>query len=69
MLSPLKENKCRSSLSIFSANGAALARFFNIKSNRVFWSPSDENLPQGLYILKAELPDRSAVTRTLMFTR
>lgn len=62
-----RKNTAPSSLSIFNVTGARLAQFSNIKGNRVLWKT--DNLAEGVYLVRAELQDGSAINRQLVFTR
>ena len=57
------------SLTVFNATGVTMARFPAITSSRIVWNTTDREIPEGLFIVKAEMPDRSAVTRTVVFTK
>jgi hypothetical protein len=55
-------------LTIFSQTGRIAARITGIKENRYLWSlPSD--FANGLYLLRAEFPDRSVITQPFTVTR
>lgn len=56
-------------LNIYDIHGKHIFRITTNNSNRVFWNTADRKIAQGTYILKAELPDRSVINQTLMFTR
>jgi hypothetical protein len=62
-------NMGSSSLSIYNLNGQQIARFAGIKSNSIFWNTSNQDLPEGLYIMKAELPDKSVLSQKFMLSR
>jgi hypothetical protein len=57
------------SLGIYDLAGRPLARLTGITGNRVVWDVSRRNFAEGLYIVKAELPGRGVIDRTLMFSR
>jgi streptogramin lyase len=57
------------SLSIYTIAGRQVSMFSGITTNRIFWNTSQQNLAEGLYIVKAELPDRNCINQTLVFTR
>jgi hypothetical protein len=57
------------SLSIYNVNGEKVAGFPGIKGNQVYWKTTDRNLAEGQYIIKLELPDKSVISRTLIFSR
>ena len=65
----LRENTGSSSLSIYNVNGVKVAGFPDIKSNQVYWKTTDRNLAEGQYIVRLELPDKSVISRTLVFSR
>lgn len=66
---PLPENAGSSSLAIYNITGQRIVQFSNLRSNSIFWNTSNRNFAEGLYILRAELPDRGVIYQTLMFTR
>jgi hypothetical protein len=68
LLKPGK-NSDVASLTIFNANGTTMARFSEIKSNRIVWNIADRDSPDGLFIVKVELLDRSTITRTVIVTK
>jgi hypothetical protein len=55
----------RSTVTIFSCKGVEFAEF-KMKSGSIV---SLDHLPTGLYILRAELPDKTVLNQTFMFTR
>jgi hypothetical protein len=58
-----------SSISLLSLLGQEVFRLTTIGDRSVFLSTSNRSLREGLYILRAELPDKTVLTRTFMFTR
>jgi hypothetical protein len=54
---------------IYNVIGQQVARFPQNRKNLVYWNPSDDHFMPGLYMVKGELPDKSLLTRTIMFTR
>jgi hypothetical protein len=68
-LSSVPHTAGHASLSIYNMNGVKVAGFSDIKNNQVFWKTTDRNLAEGQYIVKLELPDKSVISRTLVFSR
>jgi ligand-binding sensor domain-containing protein len=58
-----------SSLIIYNITGQQIARISTIKNNSFFFNTSNCNLAEGLYIVKAELPDRTVLTQPFMVTK
>lgn len=57
------------SFSIFSLTGQQVIHFNNGCSSHIFWNTSNYSLPQGLYIIRAQLVDRRVISQPFMFTR
>jgi hypothetical protein len=57
------------SLSICNLTGQQVAQFSNMRSNSIFWNTSGRNLSEGVYIVKAEFPDKSVLSQKFMFSR
>lgn len=68
-LSGLFENSYSLSLAIFNITGQQVAHFSGIKSNHIFFNLSDLNCAKGLYIIRADLPDRTVLTQPFLFTK
>ncbi|HUI93884.1 MAG TPA: hypothetical protein VLX68_16695 [Chitinivibrionales bacterium] len=66
---PSIANGSSASFSIFSPAGRQLARFTDINSSANVWNPFAQHLGPGLYIVKAELPDRTVLTRPFIYTK
>jgi len=62
-----RENAAPSSIAVFNAAGVKVAQFSINKGNCVLWKT--DNLAEGTYLIRAELPDRSVLTRTVVFSR
>jgi hypothetical protein len=58
-----------SSLEIYNLSGKSIARYNGIKDNRVYWDASRRIFPEGLYIIKARLPEGGMLSRTFIFSR
>jgi hypothetical protein len=58
----------RNSLSIFSVSGRCFANL-QYTGSRIFWNASQQNIPTGIYLLRAEFPDRSVITKPFSITR
>jgi hypothetical protein len=58
-----------SSLSIYNITGSKVAGFFGIKSNQVFWKITGQNLAQGQYIVRLELPDKRIVSGRMVYSK
>jgi hypothetical protein len=56
-------------LVIFNPAGRQKAHFSNFTGSRMLWNSSQHNIPPGLYLLRAEFPDRSAVTQPFTIAR
>jgi hypothetical protein len=57
------------SISLFNPNGSLHSRISGIKGNRAFLSTSGNDFAKGLYLLRAEFPDRSVITQPFTITR
>jgi hypothetical protein len=57
------------SLTIFNVNGATMAHFSAVKSNYIVWNTMDRTISEGLFIVKVDLPDRSTISRAVVFTK
>jgi hypothetical protein len=57
------------SLAIYNITGQRIAQFSNIRNTPIFWNTSQQNLAEGLYLIRAELSDRNVINRMFMFTR
>jgi hypothetical protein len=66
-LPQLRENTAPSSLAVFNAAGEKVAYFSVVNGNGVLWKT--DNLSEGTYLIRAELPDKSVLTRTIVFSR
>jgi hypothetical protein len=58
----------RNSLSILSVSGRCLANP-QYTGSRIFLNASQKNIPTGIYLLRAEFPDRSVITQPFTITR
>ena len=56
-------------LAIVDFTGRRIAYFSNHTGNHIFWNTSQQGIPPGLYLLRAEFPDKSAMTRPFTVTR
>ncbi len=56
------------SLSIYNAMGIKISRISSINKNQVFWKTSDRNLPEGLYIARLELSDKTSCSRAFILS-
>jgi hypothetical protein len=56
-------------LSIYSLTGKKIAQFSYFKDKPFCWNPIQQNIPVGLYLLRAEFPDRSVITQLFTITR
>jgi hypothetical protein len=57
------------SLSVFNPNGSLCARGSAVANKNVFFNTTDHAFSKGLYILRAEFPDRSVITQPFTITR
>ena len=55
--------------SIYDIIGQQVTRFPENSGNKVYWNTGGNHFGPGLYVVKAELPDKTVLTRTFMFTR
>lgn len=58
-----------SSLSIFTLAGQRVVQFSNIASSNIFFSMANRGLTKGVYILRAEMPDRTVLSQPFLFAR
>jgi hypothetical protein len=56
-------------VSIFKTTGRRVTYFSNIAGSQIVWHSSQQNIPPGLYLLRAEFPDRSAITQPFTIMR
>jgi len=56
------------SLSIYNSMGIKISRISSINKNQVFWKTSDRNLPEGLYIARLELSDKTSCNRAFILS-
>jgi hypothetical protein len=56
-------------LSIFDVTGKRIASLRNIYSTRCYLNTTQKAIPPGLYLLRAEFPDRSTITQPFTITR
>jgi hypothetical protein len=56
-------------IAIYNINGRELAQFTDVTGNSVLWNPSSKGWSQGMYILRAELPDHTVLTQPFLFTK
>lgn len=68
-LEPFRVATSYPSLSIYTMAGQRVAQFCSIMTNRIFWNTSQRNLAEGLYLVRAELPDGSVINKPLMYER
>jgi hypothetical protein len=66
---PLSANIGPLSFSICDISGRQVVQSSNLMGNSIFWNTSQRNLAEGLYIVRAEMPDRNVINQPLMFTR
>jgi hypothetical protein len=57
------------SFTVFNISGRQIAHFSEINKDHVFWNTSQQNITEGLYIVRAELPDKSVISRTFVVTK
>ena len=57
------------SVSILSPAGQDVFKFTNSTSSRLFWNTSKGEYAEGLYILKAQMPDKSVLSKQVMISR
>jgi len=57
------------SLSVYSLSGRRLANFPYSGHSCIIWNASEQHIPIGLYLLRAEFPDRSVITQPFAVTR
>jgi hypothetical protein len=65
LLQPMFKNAV---LSIYNVSGKRIANL-PYTSSRTFWNATQQNVPIGLYLLRAEFPDRSVITKPFAITR
>jgi hypothetical protein len=65
----LNQRLMPSMLNIYDVTGKRLARFSDFTGNRIVWTTSEQYIPVGLYLLRAEFPDRSVITQPFTVTR
>jgi hypothetical protein len=58
-----------SSLAIYNTIGKAIAYYSNCAEKNIYWNTSQQCVPTGLYLLRAEFPDRSVITQPFTVTR
>jgi hypothetical protein len=56
-------------LVIFDPSGRQKAYFSRFTGRRVLWNTNQQNIPPGLYLFRAEFPDRSVITQPFTITR
>lgn len=56
-------------LNVFSITGKRMVVFPKFTGNRVLWNTSQCHVPNGLYLLRAEFPDRSVITQPFIIAR
>jgi hypothetical protein len=56
-------------LSIFELTGSRIYHTSNFSGSRIFWNASQQSIPPGLYLLRAEFPDRSVITQPFTIAR
>ncbi len=66
-LQPYRANTGPLSLAVFNVTGVGVAQIPVIKGNSAIWKT--DNLAEGVYLIRAKLPDKSVLTRTMVFTR
>jgi hypothetical protein len=57
------------SINIYTISGRQVAGFSSVNNRRLFWNTSHSNLPEGTYIIRAVLPDRSSLSQPFMLTK
>jgi hypothetical protein len=65
----LHENTKPLSINIYTISGRQVAGFSSVNNRRLFWNTSHSNLPEGTYIIRAVLPDRSSLSQPFMLTK
>jgi hypothetical protein len=55
--------------SVYNVIGQQMANFPQNGENNIYLSTAWGRVVPGLYLVKAELPDKTVLTRTFMFTR
>lgn len=55
-------------ISINNISGRQISRFSG-KSNYIFWNTSESNISPGLYIINAELPDKTVYTQPFIYRK
>jgi hypothetical protein len=66
---PLSANNDSYTFSIYTMDGRQMSRFPGITTNRIFWNTSQQNLAEGLYLVRVELAEGNVINKTLMYTR
>jgi hypothetical protein len=61
-----KQNKA---FEIYNLSGNRIAHLDCVNCNRVLWNARLQNVGYGLYIVRAELPDRTVLTQPFLFTK
>ena len=56
------------SLSIYNAIGKKISMISSINKNQVFWKTSNRNIPEGLYIARLELLDKTSCSRAFILS-
>jgi poly(3-hydroxybutyrate) depolymerase len=56
-------------VAVFNAQGSLMANFSNVHGDRVFWATSGRNAAEGAYLVRAQLPNGSAMTRMFVYHR
>jgi hypothetical protein len=65
----LHENLRPLSIAIYTISGRQIVCFSNVNNGHFFWNISHSNVPEGTYIIKAVLPDRSILSQPFMLTK
>jgi hypothetical protein len=65
----LNQRVLPSMMNIYDVIGNQKAHFSNFTGNRILWNTSQQNIPPGLYLLRAEFPDRRVITQPFTITR
>jgi hypothetical protein len=65
LLQPMFKNAV---MSIYNVSGKRIANL-PYTSSRTFWNATQQNVPIGLYLLRAVFPDRSVITQPFTITR
>jgi hypothetical protein len=58
-----------SSLSIYNITGTKVAGFSNVQGNQVFWKTTGQNLAEGQYIVRLELPDGRVLSGRMVYSK